>query len=377
MERLKKLRGEEDADATPATPATAAASATTGEEDEQTASPDESSEPKVVAVLGSGKFGTAMAVVMARNGHTVRILTRRPEIATSINESHKHPICFVDTALSPKISATTDAATALAGVDYIVHAVPVQASAKFLSSVAQFVPPTAPVVSLSKGIDVVTLGMMVDVIKASLGPDQPCCCLSGPSFASELVDSQPTGMVLACSNLDVARHAATLFHSKTLRVYLSEDVVGVEICGALKNVYAIAAGAAEGMGLGLNSAALLVTRANKEMARVCIAKGAQVKTVSGLSGVGDLMLTCFGKVSRNRTVGKRMGQGETVAQILATSTEVAEGITTTPAAARLARALSVKAPIIFAMEQVVSGVVSPKEALLNLMSRPMSVEDDS
>eukprot|EP00035_Acanthoeca_spectabilis_P029961 m.7148 g.7148 ORF g.7148 m.7148 type:complete len:532 (+) comp3918_c0_seq2:277-1872(+) len=339
------------------------------------ASPNLPPDPRVVAVLGSGKFGTAMAVVMARNGHTVRILTRRPEVATSINSTHRHPVCFSELELDPSITATTDPATALSGVDFVVHAIPVQASTKFLGAVAKHVPPSCPVVSLSKGIDVHTLGMMVDVIRATLGADRNVCCLSGPSFAGELVARQPTGMVLACADMDIARSAAALFHSTTLRIYLSEDVVGVEICGALKNVYAIAAGAAEGMGLGLNSAALLVTRANKEMARVCIAKGAEIKTVTGLSGVGDLMLTCFGKVSRNRTVGRRLGEGETVADILATSTEVAEGVATTPAAARLARALNVRAPIIFAMEQVLAGAVSPNAALMGLMARPMSVED--
>lgn len=298
------------------------------------ASPNLPPDPRVVAVLGSGKFGTAMAVVMARNGHTVRILTRRPEVATSINSTHRHPVCFPELELDPSITATTDPATALSGVDFVVHAIPVQASTKFLGAVAKHVPPSCPVVSLSKGIDVHTLGMMVDVIRATLGANRNVCCLSGPSFAGELVARQPTGMVLACADMDIARSAAALFHSTTLRIYLSDDVVGVEICGALKNVYAIAAGAAEGMGLGLNSAALLVTRANKEMARVCIAKGAEIKTVTGLSGVGDLMLTCFGKVSRNRTVGRRLGEGETVADILATSTEVAEGVATTPAAAR-------------------------------------------
>ena len=262
--------------------------------------------PYVVAVLGSGKFGTAMCVIMARNGHTVRLLTRRSDVADAINKKRRHTLCYPEIEMPSAVSATTDPAQALTGVDFVVHAVPVQASQAFLRGIAKHIPRDAPIVSLSKsalsclqqchmrfthnavqhttrlhafrsnhklvltcvrhththelkrtptlmsplafaltctrtrnatlGICLDTLHTMAEVFADVLGPDHPSCFLSGPSFASELIRSQPTGMVLAASNLDWARAAAPLFHSPTLRVYLSDDVVGVEMTGALKNV---------------------------------------------------------------------------------------------------------------------------------------------
>lgn len=292
------------------------------------------------------------------------------EVVAGVNGARRHPQCFSETQLPEGLTATTDPTEATAGVNFIVHAVPVQQSAAFLTKMAPHIPSDVPVISTSKGIDTESLGTMADVISSALGPAHPCAFLSGPSFAKELVEAQPTGLVLASSDSAVAKAAVPLFLSGSLRVYISDDVTGVELGGALKNVYAIIAGACEGMNFGLNPVALLVTRACREMARILSAKSARPDTVHGLSGVGDLMLTCFGSASRNRTVGLRLGRGESIDHILATSAEVAEGVATTPAAARLARQLGVDAPCIFAMEAVLDGRIGPREALEKVMSRP-------
>jgi len=314
--------------------------------------------PKIVAVFGNGSFGTAMATVVGRNGHTVRMLSRRQEVVDGINNDHKNPKCFSDFELPTTISATIDAAEALKDVDYIVHCIPVQSSRNFLKNIKHLIPPTVPIICTSKGMDVTTLEMMNELIPSALeSRDQPLTYLSGPSFAKELLDMNPTGVVMASKTLELANTAAELFRSPYLRVYPCDDVIGVEIGGALKNIFAIGAGVVEGMGLGLNSTALLVTRGCNEMKKLSIAHGARPETLSGLSGIGDLMLTCFGKASRNRTVGCRLGKGETLQQILDTSKEVAEGVATAPAAAKLVRNLKLESefPMIIAISELLEG----------------------
>jgi glycerol-3-phosphate dehydrogenase (NAD+) len=258
----------------------------------------------------------------------------------------------------------------LASADYIVHSVPVQASRTYLQELAPLIPRTTPVISVSKGICTETLALMCDIIPEALGnPDQPCAFVSGPSFARELMLGYPTGLVAASKQEGLAREVASLFESETIRMWTSTDYIGVEVGGALKNPYAIAAGILEGLGLGVNTTALLVTRGIAEMNRLAVALGSTEPTLVGLSGIGDLMLTSFGPLSRNRTVGVRLGRGESIQSIRDSMNEVAEGVATTPAALALANRHSVPVPLISAVNDVLLGSVTPIEALMRFMRR--------
>jgi len=273
--------------------------------------------------------------------------------------------------LPENVTATTSFEEALKDVDYIVHTVPVQATHDYLRAIAHLVPKNVPIVNAAKGIHSETLEYMSDIIPKALGnPQQPMAFLSGPSFAKELVENVPTVIVIASHDKGLRERVQILFHSLSLRVYTNADVVGVEIGGALKNVFAIAAGICDGVGLGSNSMAAMVTRGCSEMTRLAIAMGGQPATLAGLSGIGDLMLTCYGALSRNRTVGVRIGKGETLAQIRASTKEVAEGVATTPAAARLAKQLNLDCPIIQAVNMALAGSASAHDLIKELMSMP-------
>jgi len=215
---------------------------------------------------------------------------------------------------------------------------------------------------------------MNEIIPESLQRQQPTAFISGPSFAKELLSDMPTGFVIASTDEHVTKRVQQLFTSPTVRAYTSDDVIGVEIGGALKNVFAIAAGMASGIGLGLNSKAMLVTRGCSEMTRIALKIGAKQETLAGLSGIGDLMLTCFGNLSRNQTVGFRLGQGESIKTILDSMSEVAEGVTTTPAAMKLAQKYGINCPIISSVNRLLSGEMTAKELVSHLMSLPTGPE---
>lgn len=335
---------------------------------------DQSRAAVKVCVFGSGSFGTALATVVARNGFTVTMLTRREEVATSINTKHVNPQHLTEFKLPPLLSATTSCSDALSGASFIVHCIPVQATAAFLEPFRKDIPSNVPIISTSKGLHGETLETMAELVPRILQRDQPMAFLSGPTFAKELMEANPSGAVMAAKDLAVADACASLFHSAALRIYTTNDVVGVEIGGALKNVYAVAAGAVEGMGLGTNPTAFLVTRACAEMNLLAVALGARAHTMAGLSGIGDLMLTCMGGASRNKAVGARIGKGERISDILdsrkKTLEGVAEGVATAPAAEKLARRLGVDAPIALAVAAVLDGRVQVREAILTLMQRP-------
>ncbi|CAK9035400.1 Glycerol-3-phosphate dehydrogenase [NAD(+)] 2 [Durusdinium trenchii] len=327
-----------------------------------------------VCVFGSGTFGTALGSVMARNGFTVTILCRCEEVASSINTQHKNPSHLSECKLPPLLSATTCPQEALKGVAFIVHSVPVQASEDFLKPLKDLIPADVPFISTSKGIHSETLETMAELVPRVLQRPQVMAFLSGPTFAKELMDEIPSAAVVAAEDPAVAESCSDLFHCTVFKTYTTTDVIGVEVGGALKNVYALAAGTLEGMGLGFNTAAFLVTRACVEMNMLALAMGAQPHTMVGLAGIGDLMLTCLGGASRNKAVGARIGQGESLASVLQSRQQslagVAEGVATAPAALRLARRHKVPVPIIDAVASVIDGVAGPREALLSLMQRP-------
>lgn len=327
-----------------------------------------------VCVFGSGSFGTALGTVIARNGFTVTLLTRREDVAISINTKHLNPQHLSDFVLPPLLSATTSAESALKGCSFIVHSIPVQSTEGFLKPLTALIPSNVPFISTSKGIHSETLETMAELVPRVLQRAQPMAFLSGPTFAKELMHGYPSGAVLASEDLAIADRCADLFHSTVFKCYTTSDVIGVEVGGALKNVYALAAGAIEGMGLGVNPTAFLVTRSCVEMNVLAVAMGARAHTMGGLAGIGDLMLTCMGGASRNKAVGARIGQGEPLASVLDSRQQslsgVAEGVATTPAAARLAKRYGVSVPIIDAVASVLDGSAGAQEAILALMQRP-------
>lgn len=330
-----------------------------------------------VVVLGGGSFGTAMAAHVANRKAEleVKMLVRDPQVCFSINENHCNCQYFPDHRLPENVIATTDAKSALLGADYCLHAVPVQFSASFLESVAEYVDPGLPFISLSKGLELNTLRMMAQIIPQSLrNPRQPFVALSGPSFALELMDKLPTAMVVASKDKKLANKVQQLLASSHLRISTSSDVTGVEIAGALKNVLAIAAGMVEGMNLGNNSMAALVSQGCSEIRWLATKMGAKPTTITGLSGTGDIMLTCFVNLSRNRTVGVRLGSGEKLENILNSMNQVAEGVSTAGAVIALAQKYNVKMPVLTAVARIIDNELTPKKAVFELMSLPQVEE---
>jgi len=329
-----------------------------------------------VVVFGGGSFGTAMAMALARQHPTLRVslLLRDAYLCRDINEKHRNTRYLSDWELPPNVTATTSASEAISGAQYAVHAVPVQHTRAFLESIKDLLPPNVPIISVSKGIEVGTGQLMAEVIPSSLGRKQPAAFLSGPSFAREVMAQRPTGLVAASRDRALARDVQTLFASPTMRVNTSTDVVGVEICGALKNVLAIAAGIVEGLNLGHNAMAALVAQGCAEIRWLAQKMGARPETISGLSGLGDIMLTCYGSLSRNRSVGVRLGQGEALADILSSSSQVAEGVATAGVVVALARKYKVQLPVLTAVAQVLNGHINAAEAVAAIMNLPQVEE---
>ncbi|XP_050208916.1 glycerol-3-phosphate dehydrogenase [NAD(+)] 2, chloroplastic [Mercurialis annua] len=330
-----------------------------------------------VVVLGGGSFGTAMAAHVAnrKSGLEVHMLVRDSLVCRSINDNHCNCKYFPEHMLPHNVIATTDPKTALLGADYCLHAVPVQFSSLFLEGISEFVDPALPFISLSKGLELNTLRMMSQIIPQALkNPRQPFIALSGPSFALELMNKLPTAMVVASKDKKLAYAVQQLLASSHLRISTSSDVTGVEIAGALKNVLAIAAGIVEGMNLGNNSMAALVAQGCSEIRWLATKMGAKPATITGLSGTGDIMLTCFVNLSRNKTVGVRLGSGEKLDEILSSMNQVAEGVSTAGAVIALAQKYNVKMPVLTAVARIIDNELTPKKAVLELMRLPQVEE---
>ncbi|KAG5558163.1 hypothetical protein RHGRI_008174 [Rhododendron griersonianum] len=329
-----------------------------------------------VVVLGGGSFGTAMAAHIGnrKSQLEVNMLVRDPQICRSINEKHCNIKYFPEHKLPENVVATTDAKAALLNADFCLHAVPVQFSSSFLEGIADCVDPGLPFISLSKGLELNTLRMMSQIIPRALrNPRQPYIVLSGPSFALELMNNLPTAMVVASKDKKLAKAAQQLLASTNLRISTSSDVTGVEIAGALKNVLAIAAGIVEGMNLGNNSMAALVAQGCSEIRWLATKMGAKSTTITGLSGTGDIMLTCFVNLSRNRTVGVRLGSGENLDDILRSMNQVAEGVSTAGAVIALAQKYSVKMPVLTAVARIIDNELTPQKAVRELVSLPQVI----
>lgn len=334
-----------------------------------------------VAVFGGGNFGTAMACVLGRKGVQATLVVRKEAVAEQINTLRINPYYQSDLQLPEAVSATIDAEAAFRDADFIFHAVPVQFTRSALLKVAHLMPPDVPVVSLSKGIETSSLCMMSDLLPELLGEDRPMAFLSGPSFAAEIVQGMATAVTVASTDRDLANDLMELFTSASFRALYTPDVVGVEVGGAVKNVIAIAAGMCEGLGLGTNAMAALVTRGCAEMRRLVVSLGGESSTVFGLSGVGDTFGTCFGPLSRNRMVGFRLGQGESLDEIVDSMAEVAEGVATSRALAKLVSQQvggyrrDLKYPILFGTAAILDGEYTPREGLQRLMEMPLRSED--
>lgn len=336
--------------------------------------------PVRMAVIGGGNFALALATVAARQNIPTTLLLRDQATADKINSEHRHPRYMTDISLPKNVRATADPESALGDATYIIHAVPVQFSREFLEKVKDYIPVGVPVLSASKGIETTNLGFMVDILKDCLGKDRSYAFLSGPSFAREICEGVATAVVIASEDIMLADDLADMLSSDNFRVFTTKDVAGVEIGGAVKNVIALAAGMCEGLGLGTNAMSGLVTRGCAEMRRLGLTLGARPSTISGLSGVGDTFGTCFGPLSRNRKFGYRLGKGETMEEILDSTTEVAEGVETSKALVKMIKTrckgyrLDLKYPILFGVADILEGKQTPEDGLKGLMNMPMRME---
>jgi glycerol-3-phosphate dehydrogenase (NAD(P)+) len=326
-------------------------------------------------VVGAGAWGTALANQLAHNGHTVRMWAYESDVVESINSTHINQRFLSDIPLAPSIVASNEMQEVIPDAEVIVMVTPSHVTRAVAEMVQPFISPYALVVVASKGIEQHTLALMTTVVESVLRTG-PSVALSGPSFAVEVARQQPTAVVVASEDEHRAQVAQSLFTSPTFRVYTQDDVIGVELGGALKNVMAVATGISEGLGLGLNAQAALITRGLAEMTRLGVALGAQPSTFAGLAGMGDLVLTCTGALSRNRSVGFEIGKGATLDEVLAGRDTVAEGVITTRSAFALAEKHKVSMPIVEATYGVLFENRSPRDAIVDLMTRGLRPERD-
>ncbi|MFH1035354.1 MAG: NAD(P)H-dependent glycerol-3-phosphate dehydrogenase [Pseudomonadota bacterium] len=327
-------------------------------------------------VIGAGSWGTALAHHLAGLGHQVRLWAFEPPVAAAINQQHENTLYLPGAALNPAIEAHHDLASALAGAGLVLLVMPSHVFRAVLSQAAPHLPLAALVVSCTKGIEQETSYTMCEVAEEVLDKSlhRRLCCLSGPSFAKEVALGVPTAVTVASRVAEAAQRVQLALASAAFRVYTSPDLPGVELGGAVKNPLAIAAGMVAGLTLGHNTLAALITRGLAEMTRLAMARGGQPTTLSGLAGLGDLVLTCTSPQSRNYSVGARLAQGETIEQITSSMPNVAEGVRNTRTVLGLAEDAQVEMPIIQAVYRVIYQGQHPRQALHELMTRDLKAE---
>ena len=328
---------------------------------------------KRLAVIGGGAWGSALASVAARAGAGVVLWARDPDVVAAINQRHENPLYLPGIALDPRVAATTDAAAAVAGTEAALIVVPAQFLRGALEMLAPLLPAGLPLLLCAKGIETGSLRTMSE-IAGEIVPHAPVAILSGPSFAAEVARDLPTAVTIAAGDPALARAFVKALGTARFRPYLSEDPIGAEIGGAVKNVLAIACGIIEGRGLGDNARAALITRGLAEMIRLGLAKGAQAETFRGLSGLGDLVLTCTAGQSRNYTLGLALGGGASLARALAGQRSVVEGIATSASVAALAARLGIELPITAAVDGVLHRGTAIDMMIDGLLSRPYRSE---
>jgi glycerol-3-phosphate dehydrogenase (NAD(P)+) len=333
-----------------------------------------------ISILGAGAWGTALAIVMARNDrHQVKLWAREQEVFEAITSSRTNELFLPACPIPEKVIVTTDHEKCLDNAEIIVCAVPSQHCRTIFQKAQNILPPEALLVSATKGLEQSSLMRMTsvisEVVKSSRGFFPRVGALSGPSFAKEVARGDPTAITIASNDTELAETVQQAFSDSRFRVYRNDDVIGVELGGALKNVIAIAAGICDGLGLGHNSIAALITRGLAEITRLVVACGGREQTLAGLAGLGDLVLTCTGELSRNRSVGVELGRNHKLPEILANMHgAVAEGIFTTYAAVGLAQARGIEMPITEQMHAILKDGKSPREAIHDLMTRSAKSE---
>jgi glycerol-3-phosphate dehydrogenase (NAD(P)+) len=331
---------------------------------------------KRIAIIGAGTWGTALAIVAARKGHSVRLWSRNAELVDSINRLHVNKIYLANAELPASIRATNRFAEAFEKAELLILAAPSHATRDLLTEMLPNLTEEMIFISAAKGIEIQTGKRMSevvrDVVEAKFQPR--FVCLSGPSFAKEVVKGHPTAVVAASSDANDRHLVQTELSFENFRIYGNADVVGTELGGSVKNVMAIAAGMVAGLGFGTNSVAALITRGLAEMSRLALREGARIETMIGLAGLGDLVLTCTGGLSRNRHVGEELGKGRSLSEITGGMNEVAEGVKTTMAVRNLAKKLNVEMPITDQVYAVLYEGRSAREAATELMTRPLREE---
>lgn len=313
---------------------------------------------KRIAIIGGGRWGTALAIIAARAGHTVQLWSRNPQKFIQV----------------PSVTATSELHAALDQAELVLFAAPSHTARELFSALTPHIKEGTIIVSASKGIEVETGKRISEIVKEIVTTTHEFVCLSGPSFAKEVVAGHPTAIVAASRDAAAARVVQSTLSFENLRIYTNADVIGAEIGGSVKNVMAIAAGMAVGLGFGSNSVAALITRGLAEITRFARREGAQVETLTGLAGLGDLVLTCTGTLSRNRFVGEELGRGKRIEEIVAEMSEVAEGINTARAVKKLADRANLEMPIVNEVNAVLYEGKSARDAVSDLMSRPLREE---
>ena len=327
-----------------------------------------------VAVVGAGAWGTALAKLIADKGESVTLWCREPEVLAGFRERRVNEPFLPDVPLPGKLDVTQALGACVRDKEFVLLAVPSQYLRSVLEELVPHVSASQRFVSATKGIEEGTLLRMSEVVADVLPFSPDLTAISGPTFAKEVARGEPTALVAASENEASALYIQACLATKIFRVYTNDDVIGVELGGALKNVIAIAVGVASGLGLGYNPAAALMTRGLAEISRLAEAMGGKRETLAGLSGVGDLVLTCTGRLSRNRTVGIALGEGQSLADIVSKMRQVAEGVATTHAAVALARAHQIEMPTTFQMERLLRGEATAREAMHELLDRPVGSE---
>lgn len=333
-------------------------------------------ESQRIAVIGAGSWGTALAAVAARNRHAVRLWAREPEVAEGINTSHRNPYYLMDYELPGTLRATTSLAEAIDGAGFVLIVLPSHAVRQVVEQMRPFLSTQQTLISATKGVENGTLMRMdeviADVLRGQFAPR--FVALSGPSFAREVARGDPTAIVAASREPQLSEAVQRLLSANVFRVYTNDDVIGVELGGAVKNVVAIGSGVVRGLGMGTNTVAAIITRGLAEMTRLAVAQGARVETMAGLAGLGDLVLTCTGELSRNRHVGVELGKGRRLAEIVGEMREVAEGVKTTRAIYELGKRLNIDMPITASIYALLYEDKPASDAANELMGRPLKRE---
>jgi glycerol-3-phosphate dehydrogenase (NAD(P)+) len=332
---------------------------------------------KDIAVLGAGSWGTALSVHLAASGHRVRLWAREADLVEEMRTLRENRVFLPGITLPDAIHPCGGFDEALDAIDLVLVVTPSHGTRGVLRAAAPSMRPGATIVSATKGLEVDSLLRASEVIAQEVGGGHPIVVLSGPSFAREVASGLPTAVCAASENQAAAEEVQAEFRGRLFRLYTTNDVVGVEIGAALKNIIAIGAGVVEGLGLGHNAMAGLITRGLAEISRLASALGGRRETLAGLTGLGDLVLTCTGSLSRNRQVGIELGQGRALPEILGRMKMVAEGVKTTGAALALGARHGVELPIAAQMAEVLAGRKEPRSAAEELMLRPQRVEVDS